>query len=177
MARCISVFDLPTFLEQHGEKICNPKGTLLFSRGEKAPGVFLVLSGRVSLNAGIDAATFRIWRGEKGKGKFQDYTAEVSVGWWSSTPYIKYRQNMAGDLAVRWNCKAGVPTQLSRGRFRFLPASFPCGRSAGSNPSLPKSQACVIPVTVGRNITCNHHMWASSWRVRESKWNMSFKSN
>ena len=23
-------------------------------------------------------ATFRIWRGEKGQGKFQDYTTEVS---------------------------------------------------------------------------------------------------
>ena len=25
-------------------------------------------------------ATFRIWRGEKGQGKFQDYATEVSAG-------------------------------------------------------------------------------------------------
>jgi CRP-like cAMP-binding protein len=59
MACCISAFDLPTFLEHHCEKICNPKGTVLFSRGEKASGVFLVLSGRVGLDAGIDKAPAR----------------------------------------------------------------------------------------------------------------------
>ena len=59
MACCISAFDLPTFLEQHCEKICKPKGTVLFRRGEKAFGVFLVLSGRVSLDAGIDKVPTR----------------------------------------------------------------------------------------------------------------------
>jgi CRP-like cAMP-binding protein len=62
MACCISAFDLPTFLEQHCEKICKPKGTVLFSRGEKALGVFLVLSGRVSLNAGIVKVPARSYR-------------------------------------------------------------------------------------------------------------------
>ena len=28
----------------------------------------------------MPTATFRIWRGEKGAGKFQDYTTEVSSG-------------------------------------------------------------------------------------------------
>ena len=59
MACCISAFDLPTFLEQHFEKICKPKDTVLFSRGEKAFGVFLVLSGRVSLDARIDKVPAR----------------------------------------------------------------------------------------------------------------------
>jgi CRP-like cAMP-binding protein len=62
MACCISAFDLPTFLEQHCEKFCKPKGTVLFSRGEKALGVFLVLSGRVSLNAGIVKVPARSYR-------------------------------------------------------------------------------------------------------------------
>ena len=59
MACCISAFDLPTLLEQHCEKICKPKGTVLFRRGEKAFGVLLVLSGRVSLDAGIDKVPAR----------------------------------------------------------------------------------------------------------------------
>lgn len=62
MACCISAFDLPTFLEQHCEKISKPTGTVLFSRGEKAFGVILVLSGRVSLNAGIDKVPARSYR-------------------------------------------------------------------------------------------------------------------
>lgn len=54
MACCISAVDLPTFLEQHCVRINKAKSTVLFHRGEKAFGVFLVLSGRVSLDAGID---------------------------------------------------------------------------------------------------------------------------
>jgi len=46
--------DLSTFLEQHCEKVCKPKSAVLFRRGEKAFGVFLVLSGRVSLDAEIN---------------------------------------------------------------------------------------------------------------------------
>ncbi len=52
-------------------------------------------------------ATFRIWRGEKGAGKFQDYTTEVTLGMvvLDSVHHIQAMQ--ANDLAVRWNCKAG----------------------------------------------------------------------
>jgi CRP-like cAMP-binding protein len=59
MACWISAVDLPTFLEQHCERLSKPKSAVLFSRGEKAFGVFLVLSGRVSLDAGIDKVPAR----------------------------------------------------------------------------------------------------------------------
>ena len=52
-------------------------------------------------------ATFRIWRGEKGEGKFQDYAAEVSAGMVVLDAVHQIQAEQAGDLAVRWNCKAG----------------------------------------------------------------------
>jgi succinate dehydrogenase / fumarate reductase iron-sulfur subunit len=52
-------------------------------------------------------ATFRIWRGEKGQGKFGDYTTEVSAGMVVLDAVHQIQAEQAGDLAVRWNCKAG----------------------------------------------------------------------
>lgn len=52
-------------------------------------------------------ATFRIWRGEKGEGKFRDYTAEISAGMVVLDAVHQIQAEQAGDLAVRWNCKAG----------------------------------------------------------------------
>jgi succinate dehydrogenase / fumarate reductase iron-sulfur subunit len=55
----------------------------------------------------MPTATFRIWRGEKGEGKFQDYTAEISAGMVVLDAVHQIQAEQAGDLAVRWNCKAG----------------------------------------------------------------------
>jgi len=52
-------------------------------------------------------ATFRIWRGEKGRGQFRDYTAEVAAGMVVLDVVHQIQAEQAGDLAVRWNCKAG----------------------------------------------------------------------
>ena len=52
-------------------------------------------------------ATFRIWRGEKGAGKFQDYTTEVSSGMVVLDSVHRIQAEQANDLAIRWNCKAG----------------------------------------------------------------------
>jgi succinate dehydrogenase / fumarate reductase iron-sulfur subunit len=52
-------------------------------------------------------ATFRIWRGEKGQGKFQDYTTEVAAGMVVLDVIHQIQAEQAGDLSVRWNCKAG----------------------------------------------------------------------
>jgi succinate dehydrogenase / fumarate reductase iron-sulfur subunit len=52
-------------------------------------------------------ATFRIWRGDKGQGKFRDYSAEVSAGMVVLDAVHQIQAEQAGDLAVRWNCKAG----------------------------------------------------------------------
>ena len=52
-------------------------------------------------------ATFRIWRGEKGQGQFRDYTAEIASGMVVLDVVHQIQAEQAGDLAVRWNCKAG----------------------------------------------------------------------
>jgi CRP-like cAMP-binding protein len=46
-------------LEQQGETIRKPKSTVLFRRGDKASGMFVVLSGKVSLDLGVDSALSR----------------------------------------------------------------------------------------------------------------------
>lgn len=48
--------NLQTVLEQHSERTSKPKGTVLFRCGEKASGMFVIFSGRVSLYFGIDSA-------------------------------------------------------------------------------------------------------------------------
>jgi succinate dehydrogenase / fumarate reductase iron-sulfur subunit len=53
------------------------------------------------------SATFRIWRGERGAGKFVDYTTEVETGMVVLDVVHKIQGTVANDMAVRWNCKAG----------------------------------------------------------------------
>lgn len=52
-------------------------------------------------------ATFRIWRGERGLGKFTEYSTEASAGMVVLDAVHQIQAQQAGDLAVRWNCKAG----------------------------------------------------------------------
>ena len=52
-------------------------------------------------------ATFRIWRGDKREGAFQDYATEVSEGMVVLDAVHQIQATQANDLAVRWNCKAG----------------------------------------------------------------------
>ena len=51
--------------------------------------------------------TFRIWRGERGKGDFASFTTEVSEGMVVLDAIHQIQAETANDLAVRWNCKAG----------------------------------------------------------------------
>jgi succinate dehydrogenase / fumarate reductase iron-sulfur subunit len=53
------------------------------------------------------SATFRIWRGERGGGKFVDYTTEVEAGMVVLDAVHRIQGTVANDMAVRWNCKAG----------------------------------------------------------------------
>ena len=57
--------------------------------------------------AGKRNATFRIWRGDRSGGKFQDYTIEVTDGMVVLDAVHAIQAQHANDLAVRWNCKAG----------------------------------------------------------------------
>ena len=52
-------------------------------------------------------ATFSIWRGEGESGAFRDYQTEVSEGMVVLDAVHRIQADQAGDLAVRWNCKAG----------------------------------------------------------------------
>jgi len=52
-------------------------------------------------------ATFRIWHGEANGGAFEDHSTEVSEGMVVLDALHQIQAEGQGDLAVRWNCKAG----------------------------------------------------------------------
>src|ERR671919_1321339 len=49
----------------------------------------------------------RVWRGDRSGGDLGDYTVEVSEGEVVLDALHRLQATQAGDLAVRWNCKAG----------------------------------------------------------------------
>ena len=51
--------------------------------------------------------TFRIWRGDKSGGGYEDYSTEVTEGMVVLDAVHQVQAESASDLAVRWNCKAG----------------------------------------------------------------------
>ena len=52
-------------------------------------------------------ATFQIWRGDRTSGEFREYTTPVTEGMVVLDAIHQIQAEQAGDLAVRWNCKAG----------------------------------------------------------------------
>ncbi|MAE77443.1 MAG: succinate dehydrogenase/fumarate reductase iron-sulfur subunit [Planctomycetes bacterium] len=52
-------------------------------------------------------ATFSIWRGDRGGGRFEDYQTDVSAGMVVLDAVHQVQAESAGDMAVRWNCKSG----------------------------------------------------------------------
>src|SRR5262249_1224150 len=52
-------------------------------------------------------AMFRIWRGARGEGRFEDYATEVESGMVVLDAVHRIQAESAPDLAARWNCKAG----------------------------------------------------------------------
>src|SRR5881275_2860192 len=55
----------------------------------------------------MSAATFKIWRGDGSSGEFREYTTEISEGMVVLDAVHDIQAKQAGDLACRWNCKAG----------------------------------------------------------------------
>jgi CRP-like cAMP-binding protein len=51
--------NLQTALQQGGEKVHKSRSVVLFRRGDKAFGMFVILSGKVSLDLGVDSAFAR----------------------------------------------------------------------------------------------------------------------
>lgn len=52
-------------------------------------------------------SVFRIWRGDKGEGELAEYTTEVNEGEVILDVLHRIQAEQVGDLAIRWNCKAG----------------------------------------------------------------------
>ena len=52
-------------------------------------------------------ATFSIWRGDRGGGRFEAYQTDVSAGMVVLDAVHQVQAESAGDMAVRWNCKSG----------------------------------------------------------------------
>ena len=50
---------------------------------------------------------FKIWRGDKNSGELQDYSVDIDKGMVILDVVHKVQVEHAGDLAARWNCKAG----------------------------------------------------------------------
>jgi CRP-like cAMP-binding protein len=61
MAHNTASANLQYVLEERSEKVRKPRSTVLFRRGEKASGMFVVLSGKVSLDLGVDSALSRTY--------------------------------------------------------------------------------------------------------------------
>ncbi|MFN2397867.1 MAG: succinate dehydrogenase/fumarate reductase iron-sulfur subunit [Gemmatimonadaceae bacterium] len=52
-------------------------------------------------------ATFLVWRGDRSGGSLHEYSTGVSEGMVVLDAIHQIQAESAGDLAVRWNCKAG----------------------------------------------------------------------
>jgi succinate dehydrogenase / fumarate reductase iron-sulfur subunit len=51
--------------------------------------------------------TFKIWRGDATGGEFVEYATEITAGMVVLDAIHQIQAEHAGDLAIRWNCKAG----------------------------------------------------------------------
>ena len=51
--------------------------------------------------------TLRLWRGDPAGGELRDYTVACEDGEVVLDAIHRVQATQAGDLAVRWNCKAG----------------------------------------------------------------------
>src|SRR5258708_29787126 len=49
----------------------------------------------------------KIWRGDSGQGELVDYEVEANEGEVVLDVLHRLQATQAGDLAIRWNCKAG----------------------------------------------------------------------
>ena len=52
-------------------------------------------------------ATFKVWRGDRDAGRFEDYETDITEGMVVLDAVHQIQAEQAQDLAVRWNCKAG----------------------------------------------------------------------
>jgi succinate dehydrogenase / fumarate reductase iron-sulfur subunit len=55
----------------------------------------------------MTSAAFKVWRSDDAGGHFTDYSVDVVPGMVVLDAIHQIQATQAGDLAVRWNCKAG----------------------------------------------------------------------
>ena len=81
-------------------------------------------------------ATFKIRRGDREHGEMVDYSTEISEGMVVLDAVLQIQSDQAGDLACRWNCKAGkcgscsseingMPKLMCMTRLNTLPVDEP----------------------------------------------------
>ncbi len=54
-----------------------------------------------------EKVALRVWRGDAGQGSLTDYQVEANEGEVVLDVLHRLQATEAGDLAIRWNCKAG----------------------------------------------------------------------
>jgi succinate dehydrogenase / fumarate reductase iron-sulfur subunit len=78
-----------------------------FSRGIVESGQRAAARSDTTAGDKTKSARFQIWRGTGASGAFQEYSTAVSEGMVVLDAVHQIQAESAGDLAVRWNCKAG----------------------------------------------------------------------
>ena len=73
----------------------------------KAKDAYTAAQAAQDASAKHDTRSFKIWRGQSGKGEFVDYKQDVVEGMVVLDAVHEIQATQANDLAVRWNCKAG----------------------------------------------------------------------
>jgi succinate dehydrogenase / fumarate reductase iron-sulfur subunit len=75
--------------------------------GGKAHDAYTAAQAAQDASAKHDTRSFKIWRGERGKGEFVEYKQDVVEGMVVLDAVHEIQATQANDLACRWNCKAG----------------------------------------------------------------------
>jgi succinate dehydrogenase / fumarate reductase, iron-sulfur subunit len=73
----------------------------------KAKDAYTAAQAAQDASAKHDTRSFKIWRGQSGKGEFVEYKQDVVEGMVVLDAVHEIQATQANDLAVRWNCKAG----------------------------------------------------------------------
>jgi succinate dehydrogenase / fumarate reductase iron-sulfur subunit len=90
----------PTSIPDHHVKV-RPVG------GGKGRDAYTAAQAAQDAAAKRDTRSFKIWRGERGKGDFVEYKQDVVEGMVVLDAVQDIQATQANDLACRWNCKAG----------------------------------------------------------------------
>jgi len=84
-----------------------PTGATPATGAAQAKDAYTAAQAEQDAAARHDTRSFKIWRGDKGKGEFVEYKQEVVEGMVVLDAVHEIQATQANDLAVRWNCKAG----------------------------------------------------------------------